>query len=75
MLTLATKAAQAAAVQVVTVGAAQVVAVATAVLAWKALTATYPFSRSVTTCRAHHERRLPRSGESHCVNDHHEKCD
>ena len=74
MLTLATKAAQAAAVQVVTVGAAQVVAVATAV-AWKALTATYPFSRSVTTCRAHHERRLSRSGESHCVNDHHEKCD
>ena len=39
LLTLATKAAQAAAVQVVTVGAAQVVAVATAV-AGKALTAT-----------------------------------
>jgi hypothetical protein len=38
MLTLATKAAQAAAVQVVTVGAAQVVAVATAV-ARKALSA------------------------------------
>ena len=37
-----TKAAQAAAVQVVTVGAAQVVAVAT-VVAGKAMAATYPF--------------------------------